>query len=119
MAEITLRPWQAQALQKAENWFLLEKQRHFLINAAPGAGKTICASVIAKRLIEKGAIERVIVIAPRTEVVRQWGEDFQKITGRPMTKVTGIDVDVSDYGDDVCATWNAIGTVRISVCGRA
>lgn len=108
MTQITLRPWQAQAIQKAEHWFLDQDEKHFLVNAAPGAGKTICASVIAKRLIDRGAIERVIVIAPRREVVRQWGEDFRTITGREMTKVTGADGDVDDYGNDLCATWAAI-----------
>lgn len=66
------------------------------------------ASVIAKRLLDRGAIERVIVIAPRREVVRQWGEDYKAITGRDMTKVTGADGDVDDFGDDLCATWAAI-----------
>jgi superfamily II DNA or RNA helicase len=108
VTELTLRPWQAQALQKAEAWFLNRGGRHFLINAAPGSGKTICASVIAKRLIERGEIERVIVIAPRNEVVKQWGEDFEMVTGRGMTKVTGADGNVSDYGNDLCATWHAI-----------
>lgn len=108
MAEVTLRPWQAQAIQKAEQWFLDRGNKHFLVNAAPGSGKTICASVIAKRLIDKGVVERVIVIAPRTEVVRQWGRDYCEITGRHMTKVTGADGDVSDYGNDLCATWAAI-----------
>lgn len=108
MAEVTLRPWQAQAIQKAEHWFLDGGNKHFLINAAPGSGKTICASVIAKRLIDRDAIERVIVIAPRREVVRQWGEDYRSITGREMTKVTGADGDVDDYGNDLCATWAAI-----------
>ena len=68
MSEIMLRKWQSAAVAKALTW-LTETQadRHFLINAAPGAGKTICASVIAKRLIELGEIDRVIVIAPRAE----------------------------------------------------
>lgn len=108
MAEVTLRPWQAQAIQKAERWFLELGNKHFLVNAAPGSGKTICASVIAKRLLDQGAIERVIVIAPRREVVRQWGEDYKAITGRDMTKVTGSDGNVDDFGDDLCATWAAI-----------
>jgi superfamily II DNA or RNA helicase len=108
VSKINLRPWQAQAIQKAEHWFLDIKEKHFLINAAPGAGKTICASVIAKRLFDREAIDRVIVIAPRREVVRQWGEDFRTITGHEMTKVTGADGDVDDYGNDLCATWAAI-----------
>ncbi|MFZ4380927.1 MAG: DEAD/DEAH box helicase, partial [Sandarakinorhabdus sp.] len=113
MAEIRLRDWQSQAVSKSLKWLLEDNgDRHFLINAAPGAGKTICASVIAKRLIEAGQITRVIVIAPRTEVVRQWSDEFKFVTGRPMTKVTGSDGDVSDFGLDLCATWAAVQSLQ-------
>jgi len=113
MSEIMLRAWQSAATSKALKWLTETKQdRHFLINAAPGAGKTICASVIAKRLIETGEIERVIVIAPRAEVVKQWGEEYKFVTGRHMTKVTGADGDVSDFGLDLCATWSAIQSLQ-------
>lgn len=113
MAEINLRDWQRQAVAKSLKWLLEDNQdRHFLINAAPGAGKTICASVIAKRLIEEGHVNRVIVIAPRTEVVRQWSEEYKFVTGRTMTKVTGSDGDVSDFGLDLCATWAAVQSLQ-------
>lgn len=113
MSEIMLRGWQSAALSKAMKWLTQDRaDRHFLINAAPGAGKTICASVIAKRLIELGEIERVIVIAPRAEVVKQWGDEFRFVTGRHMTKVTGADGDVSDFGLDLCATWSAIESLQ-------
>jgi len=109
MAEIQLRPWQSDATKKALGWLLGEDGgKHFLINAAPGSGKTICASVIAQKLIGHGSIERVIVIAPRKEVVRQWCDDFAKVTGRTMLKVTGADADMEGYGADLCATWAAI-----------
>ena len=66
MAEIQLRPWQSDATRKALSWLQSDEgSKHFLINAAPGAGKTICASVIAKELLKTKSIERVIVIAPR------------------------------------------------------
>ncbi len=108
-----LRAWQSEATTKALKWLVDDKaDRHFLINAAPGAGKTICASVIAKRLIEQGEIDRVIVIAPRSEVVKQWGEEFKFVTGRHMTKVTGADGDVTDFGMDLCATWAAIQSLQ-------
>lgn len=113
MTEIMLRAWQSEATTKAIKWLVeTQSDRHFLINAAPGAGKTICASVIAKRLIEMGEIERVIVIAPRSEVVKQWGEEFKFVTGRYMTKITGADGDVTDFGVDLCATWAAIQTLQ-------
>ena len=68
---IKLRPWQSDAINKCLNWFLLANKKRFLINAAPGAGKTICASVIAKELLEKKKIERDRVIAPRKEEVKK------------------------------------------------
>lgn len=113
MSEIMLRAWQSEATAKALRYLVEDRaDRHFLINAAPGAGKTICASVIAKRLLELGEIERVIVIAPRSEVVKQWGDEYKFVTGRHMTKVTGADGDVSDFGLDLCATWAAIQSLQ-------
>ncbi len=106
---IQLRPWQQDATTKALNWLLNPASgKHFLINAAPGAGKTLCASVIAQKLLGMGEIDRVVVIAPRAEVVNQWAEDFKRVTGRFMTKVTGRDLDVASMGLDVCATWSAV-----------
>src|SRR6185437_6383595 len=109
MTQISLRPWQSQAVRKALKWLVeIHSDRHFLINAAPGAGKTICASVIAAKLLEKKEIDRIIVIAPRSEVVRQWADEFKIVTGRPMTKVTGAHAEIEDYGTDLCATWSAV-----------
>lgn len=108
MSQINLRPWQAEAINKALNCFREDIHRIFLIDAAPGAGKTICASVLAKELLEANSIERVIVIAPRTEVVRQWSAEFKQVTGRHMSRVSGSEADIEDYGLDVCATWQSI-----------
>ena len=75
---ITLRPWQKSALDQALKWFLIEKKdKKFLINAAPGSGKTIAAISIAQKLFEMNEIERVIVIAPRKAVIDQWRKDFK------------------------------------------
>jgi superfamily II DNA or RNA helicase len=106
---IQLRKWQHEAIQKALHWLLHEgSDRHFVINAAPGAGKTIAACSVANELIQRGEIKRVIVIAPRAEVVNQWAADFQRITGRYMSKVTASDGDINSLGIDVCATWSAV-----------
>lgn len=106
---IKLRPWQEDALDKAIDWLITRRtDRHFLINAAPGAGKTIAASAIADALFARGEIDRVIVIAPRVEVTNQWSQDFQRATGRYMGKVTGADGDISALGHDLCATWAAV-----------
>lgn len=106
---IQLRDWQREALQKALDWLLVKAtDRHFLINAAPGAGKTLASCAITKQLIDLDEIDRVIVIAPRSEVINQWGEDFLQVTGRHMAKVTGADGDIASLSLDVCATWSAI-----------
>lgn len=106
---LKLRPWQTAALDKALAW-LTERRydRHFLINAAPGSGKTLVSCAIAQALIQRGEIDRVIVIAPRSEVVNQWAGDFQRVTGRFMGKVTGSDGDIAALGTDVCATWASV-----------
>ena len=46
---VKLRPWQNECVQKSLNWYH-EKNKHFMVNAAPGAGKTIAACVIAQQL---------------------------------------------------------------------
>ena len=113
MPEISLRPWQGEALKKAVKWLVEDgTDRHFLINAAPGAGKTICASVIARKLIELELVQRVIVVAPRSEVVKQWAEEYKIVTGRHMTKVTGADLQIEGYGVDLCATWSAVQSLQ-------
>ena len=112
MDHLTLRPWQKNAIAKAENWLVnIAEDNRFLINAAPGAGKTICACAIAKRLIDLGLIERIIVIAPRKEVVRQWVDDVKMVTGRRMFKITSSDGD-EDFGIDICATWAAVKNLK-------
>ena len=57
-----LRDWQQAARTKALNYYQDEQgDRHFLINAAPGAGKTRVSCVIAYDLLRLGLISRVIV----------------------------------------------------------
>ena len=106
---LKLRPWQREALAQAHRWLIEGREdKHFLINAAPGSGKTLAACAIAKMLIDKGEIDRVVVIAPRAEVVNQWAEDFKRVTERFMGKVTARDGDIDELGMDVCATWSAV-----------
>jgi superfamily II DNA or RNA helicase len=106
---LKLRDWQEKAISKAIKWLVVTKtDKHFLINAAPGAGKTIASCELTRRLIELGEVERVIVIAPRREVVRQWADDFKFVTDRYMSRVTGSDDDIKDLDLDVCATWAAV-----------
>lgn len=106
---LNLREWQRSAHDKCLSWFQGgSSHKHFIINAAPGAGKTFCASIIADSLIKNNEIKRVIVIAPRAEVVRQWGREFFSVTGRHMTKVTASDEEIDGFGEDLSATWSSV-----------
>ena len=104
-----LRLWQVKALEKCITWwFQVGIDNHFILNTAPASGKTKASCAIAQMLFERGEIERVIVIAPQIEVVDSWAEDFEKITGRVMGKVTAKDGDLSQVRMDICATWHAV-----------
>jgi superfamily II DNA or RNA helicase len=110
---LKLRPWQREAHDQAITWLTETRtDRHFLINAAPGAGKTLATCAIAATLIGKGEIDRVVVIAPRTEVVNQWAADFVRVTGRHMNKATGADRELHALGLDLCATWSAVSGLQ-------
>ena len=104
---VSLRPWQSSCVQKSLNWYA-NGNKHFLVNAAPGAGKTIAACVIANKLFEAGLIDSVVVIAPRRAVVDQWLNDFKTINARSMLKITAADEEPEDYGTDYAATWSAV-----------
>ena len=108
-----MREWQREALEKATESYVAGN-RNFVINAAPGAGKTYAAGLIAQHLIEQNLIDRVIVIAPRKKIVTQWTKMFSKLTDRIMMSLTGKYFTVSDpkrIGQDVAATWQGIQTM--------
>ena len=105
----TPRNWQTECTYKALEWLTkTKKDKRFLINAAPGTGKTICASWIAANLIDMGEIEKVIVIAPRSEVVDQWAVEFKQVTGKEMIRITGSDSKPNEFDSNLCSTWSAI-----------
>jgi len=110
---LKLRPWQREAHDQAITWLTKTRlDRHFLINAAPGSGKTLGTCAIAATLFEQDEIDRVVVIAPRTEVVNQWAADFARVTGRHMNKATGADRELHLLGLDLCATWSAVSGLQ-------
>jgi superfamily II DNA or RNA helicase len=65
-----LRLWQRQALEQYE----ATHPDDFLVNATPGAGKTTFALTLARRLMDRKAITRVIVVAPTDHLRTQWAD---------------------------------------------
>ncbi len=64
----SLRSWQARALRE----YSQSTQENFLVEATPGAGKTTFALTVARRLLDEGAISRVIVVCPTAHLRSQW-----------------------------------------------
>jgi superfamily II DNA or RNA helicase len=65
-----LRAWQERALRKLDAW----DGEPFLLSAAPGAGKTRPALVLARELLRTRVVRRVAVVCPTTPLTRQWAE---------------------------------------------
>jgi superfamily II DNA or RNA helicase len=64
----SLRAWQRRALAAAARW----QTGPFLVAAAPGAGKTRPALVLARELLQRGQIDRVAIVCPTAPLTRQW-----------------------------------------------
>ena len=90
---LKLREWQKTASDKCLKWYSESGDKRFVINAAPGTGKTICAINIVQKLMNNNEIERVIVIAPMKSVVKQWAEKYRSITGKFMQQTTKLNED--------------------------
>lgn len=65
---MSLRSWQIEALERMGSWH----EGSFLLNAAPGAGKTIPSLTLAARLLREGVVQRVAVVCPTSPLTRQW-----------------------------------------------
>jgi len=65
-----LRAWQAAAIERYRD----ARSRDFLTVATPGAGKTTFALRIAAELLERRAVERLVVVAPTDHLKSQWAE---------------------------------------------
>ena len=105
---IKLRDWQQEASSKCLEWYSKKEDNRFIINAAPGTGKTICAISIADELIKQNLVERVVVIAPMNTVVDQWAKTYQGLTNRFMQQSTKLS---SDEGVDICCTWASVSNL--------
>ncbi len=113
------REWQTKAREKCLKWLLEDNAtknkdngNKFLVNAAPASGKTKFSCSIARILLDKGEIDRVIVIAPTDHVVKQWAVDFLQFTNKPMTRMTGQNCDLDCHGFDICASWQSVKNLQ-------
>ncbi len=72
---IRLRSWQAAALAQYDQ----DPTRDFLVTATPGAGKTTFALALARQLMTRRVVGRVIVVAPTDHLRTQWAEAAERV----------------------------------------
>ncbi len=68
--EITVRPYQIEAIQKVDKAIGMAKRR-ILIEMATGTGKTLTIAMIMKRLFEAGLIHRILFLVDRKQLAEQ------------------------------------------------
>jgi superfamily II DNA or RNA helicase len=66
----SLRDWQVRALGQMASWH----EGAFLLNAAPGAGKTRPSLELASTLLRAGVVQRLAVVCPTSPLTRQWAQ---------------------------------------------
>lgn len=71
-----LRAWQQAAL---DMYFEQPNRPDFLVTATPGAGKTTFALTLAKTLLERRQIARIIVVCPTDHLRGQWAEAANRL----------------------------------------
>ncbi|MGH3495748.1 MAG: DEAD/DEAH box helicase, partial [Sciscionella sp.] len=92
-----LRAWQRAAVADYE---AQNPRRDYLVTATPGSGKTTFALTLAARLLDRRAIDRVIVVCPTDHLRTQWADAAAR---------AGIPLDA--------ALSNATGPVRPDLVG--
>lgn len=71
---ITLRSWQADAFASCIR--VVTRGTPALVQATPGAGKTIFACTIARYLRDTGRVDRVLVVSPLASLKKAWADDM-------------------------------------------
>uniref|UniRef100_UPI004047AA1D DEAD/DEAH box helicase n=1 Tax=Rheinheimera sp. TaxID=1869214 RepID=UPI004047AA1D len=112
-----LRYWQEDcaslALQKFER-----RQKHFMVLATPGAGKTIMAAAVAKRLFDANEIDYVLCFAPSLAVLNSMRTTFSSVLAKPMHGQLGAAGGVYTYqylASSKTADWSFLTTSRVLV----
>jgi len=86
-----LRNEQADAVERAKDYFLLHERGEFLWNAKPRFGKTLAAYDLCKQLDAK----MVLIVTNRPAIANSWREDYCKFLGKEsgyvfVSQVEGI-----------------------------
>ena len=112
-----LRYWQERCVSAAIRRFNLG-QKHFMVLATPGAGKTVMAAAVAKRLVDESKIDYVVCFAPSVAVVKSMQSTFSNLLAVPMHGKLGAIGGVYTYqylASSKTADWSFLTTNRVLV----
>jgi superfamily II DNA or RNA helicase len=105
---LVLRKWQSEAVSLYIS--SINSGNPFLVQATPGAGKTIFACSVARYLRDTGRIDRVLVIAPSETLKFDWANDMSRF---------GIELDPDcGNGPERTSEFNGKSTTYQSLAGR-
>ncbi len=76
-----LRSWQSECINSAISKFASSTdsndfKKHFLALATPGAGKTIMAATVARKMYELGLIDLVLCFSPSSIVSSDFSDEL-------------------------------------------
>ncbi len=86
-----LRFWQQECIDTASKHYA-SGHRHFLCLATPGAGKSLMAAFLAKRLLQEGRIDFILCFSPSLTIAQGLKETFESQFTR------GFDGNLGDVG---------------------
>ncbi|MBB1398091.1 DEAD/DEAH box helicase [Pseudoalteromonas sp. SG44-8] len=72
-----LRTWQKECIQKAKEKYE-NNVKHFLALATPGAGKTLMASALAKKLYDEKLIDIILCFSPSSVVSTDFADELSQ-----------------------------------------
>jgi superfamily II DNA or RNA helicase len=100
------RQWQTDALLKYD----AANRQDFLLEAWPGCGKTFCALLIAKDLLDRNTVRRLVVVVPTDHLKTQWrnmaAECGVQLTATWESQLRSAEA--SDY-DGMVVTYSQVG----------
>lgn len=83
-----LRQWQSECVDRIFRKYSAGG-KHFLAVATPGAGKTIMAAHVAKKLLDSEAIDFVLIFSPSVEVSNSFAETISESVNMPCDGMFG------------------------------
>lgn len=112
-----LRRWQSECVTHALNKYE-SGSNHFFCQATPGAGKSIMAATLAKKLLDKGIVDLILCFSPSVSVADSMRATFSGIINCPFNGSLGSIGQSLTYqsiqylGDDF---WRTIEKYRLFV----